>query len=171
MFTPASCVFSRPEMRADEADLAAYYDQEAALRANRPIDPRRVRARNTFIDLLDVELRSAVVEVGSGPGRDAEAFVEAGHPITAVDLSIEHARLASRDGVAALQGSLYSLPFAPASFDAGWTMSTLVHIPDSRFDEAMTSITSVLRDVLYAIFAFDDPRFLFNRGRRGNNFY
>lgn len=73
------------------------------------------------------------------------AFVAEDLDVVGIDLSLEHARLASAASVPALQASLYSLPFPPAHFDAGWTMSTLLHVPDARFDEAMRSIISVLR--------------------------
>ena len=60
-----------------ERDLATYYDQEAPDRSGRDIDPGRVARRTEFIELLRTELRTSVVEIGTGPGRDASAFVAA----------------------------------------------------------------------------------------------
>jgi SAM-dependent methyltransferase len=37
------------------------------------------------------------------------------------------------------------LPVRRATFAAGWTMSTLVHVPDRRLDDAVRSITAALR--------------------------
>jgi len=37
------------------------------------------------------------------------------------------------------------LPVRSATFAAGWTMSTLVHVPDRRLDDAVRSITAALR--------------------------
>ncbi len=125
-------------------DLAAFYDQEAARRVTRAIDPARVEVREQFIAVLVAEGRRQVLEVGTGPGRDAAAFGEAGLSLRGLDLSFEHARLARGQGVAITQASLFHLPFRAESFEAAWTMSTLLHVPDARFHEAMREICRVL---------------------------
>jgi len=43
-----------------------------------------------------------------------------------------------------VQASLFDLPFRAACFDAGWTMSTLVHVADDEFAAAMRSIVATL---------------------------
>lgn len=40
-----------------------------------------------------------------------------------VELSGEHVRLARPAGVDAHQASMFTMPFPPRSFQAGWTMS------------------------------------------------
>lgn len=127
------------------ADLLAYYDQDAPDRARKGVDPRRAAWRTSFVERVLADGRSAILEVGCGPGRDAPAIEAAGADVTGLDLSFEHVRLASAAGVRSVQGSLYELPFSNRSFGAGWTMSTLVHVPDARFDEAMLEIRRVLR--------------------------
>ena len=67
-----------------ERDLTAYYDQEGVDRAGRALEPQRVAARDDF--LASVEPARRILEIGIGPGRDAEAFVRAGHAVTGVDL-------------------------------------------------------------------------------------
>lgn len=57
-----------------------------------------------------------------------------------VDLSIAHARLARSNGVASVRASVLALPFPAHRFDSGWTMSTLVHVPDRDFDQAMSEL-------------------------------
>jgi SAM-dependent methyltransferase len=128
--------------RQVEADTARYYDAEGDLRCNRPLDARRVAAREGFLASLEPTRR--VLEIGSGPGRDATAFVDAGHDHVAVDLSIEHLRRCARTGALAVQASARHLPFRSNAFDATWTMSTLMHIPDSAIDEALDEIGRVL---------------------------
>jgi SAM-dependent methyltransferase len=127
-------------------DLAAYYDQEADIRAGRRIAPERLARRDEFLSLLLAEGRRAVLEVGTGPGRDATAFLAAGLRVAGVDLSSEHVRRARQAGVDAHQASVLDLPFPPRCFDAGWTMSTLVHVPDSQFDVAVRAIADRLVD-------------------------
>jgi len=57
-------------------------------------------------------------------------------------------------------------------YDIVYVPPTLLQSLADLVSGVFVPVTSVLRDVLYAIFAFDDPRFLFQRGRRGqNNFF
>lgn len=112
-----------PEARALTADLTAYYDQEALLRDKRAIDPQRVDRRTAFAELLRRESRSNLVEFGTGPGRDAKAFIASGIRVAGVDLADENVRLARSTGVDAHRASVLALPFEDGVFDAGWTMS------------------------------------------------
>jgi SAM-dependent methyltransferase len=128
-----------------EADLATYYDQEAPSRAGRAIDAERVRLRAEYAAMLLSEGRSRVLEIGTGPGQDAAAFLADGLGVAGVDLSAEHVRMCRAAGVDAQVASVLALPFADGSFDAGWTMSTLLHVSDADFDTAMLEIRRVLR--------------------------
>jgi SAM-dependent methyltransferase len=128
--------------RAVELDTAAFYDAEGEARASRPLDPRRVAAREELLASLGPSSR--VLEVGSGPGRDAVAFVEARHRYAAVDLSFEHARRCGATGAPAVQASVRHLPFPTGAFDAVWTMSTLMHVPDGAIEGALAEIGRVL---------------------------
>ncbi len=128
-----------------ESRLADYYDQEGESRLREPLDARRVAARRRFIELLHGESRYDLLEVGSGPGRDAIAFAEAGIDVVAVDRSMGHVRLATAQCVRAIQASVLHLPVRERTFAAGWTMSTLVHVPDARLDDALGAITKALQ--------------------------
>lgn len=132
-------------MSEEESDLARYYDQEAPVRAARAGDPHRVARREDFIALLSAEQRTTVLEVGTGPGKDAAAFVTAGRRVVGVDLSAAHVQLARVNNVDAVIASVRALPFPSGLCDAGWTMSTLLHVPNAAFDSAMREICRVLR--------------------------
>lgn len=129
---------------ARQRDRAAYYDREAPRRAAREIDPERVIRRGEFIDLLVTGGRRTLLEIGTGPGQDAAAFVAAGLAVAGVDLSAEHTRLARDVGVDAQVASVLGLPYPDGAFSAGWTMSTLLHVANTDFDAAMAEITRVL---------------------------
>jgi SAM-dependent methyltransferase len=72
-------------------------------------------------------------------------LLAAGLLVAGVDLSPEHVRHCRAAGVDAHVASVHRLPFADDAFDAGWTMSTLLHVPDADFDSAMREIRRVLR--------------------------
>ena len=130
---------------AVERSLATYYDAEAGDRAARELDPERVAARTAFLAATPPGAR--VLEVGVGPGRDAQALVAHGLDVVGIDLSVEHARLAAEPDVGArtLVGSVRSLPLRSAAFDAVWTMSTLMHVPATAIAGALDELRRVLR--------------------------
>ncbi|HVQ88500.1 MAG TPA: class I SAM-dependent methyltransferase [Actinomycetes bacterium] len=131
-------------MTSLEHDLARYYDQDASARAARPIDPERIRRRDGFAHLLKTEERNLLLEVGIGPGTDAAALQAMGLSVTGVDLSAQHATLSRGLGVDALVASVLNLPFMDNTFDAVWSMSTLMHIANDSIETALAEIKRVV---------------------------
>lgn len=155
------------------ANLRSFYDQDAHRRAGRDLRGPRLDYRRRFLDALGPLSRS-VLEVGCGPGKDAQAFVAAGHRYAGLDLSHVHARYTLAAGAPALQGSLMALPIVDDAVDAAWSMSTYMHVPDVDIEAALTELARVVRpDGLIGIAAwgglgtvvmaedvdFDPPRF------------
>jgi ubiquinone/menaquinone biosynthesis C-methylase UbiE len=126
-------------------DLAAYYDAEARSGSRVAARGFRVALREEFADVVRAEGRRRVIDVGAGPGVDTMGWVADGFETVGVDLGVENCGIAARSGLAAVAGSLYHLPFATASFDALWTMSTFVHVPLDRRDEALAEMVRVLK--------------------------
>ena len=127
-----------------DADLTAFYEAEARAGLRGELDPMRVDIRDGFVELLQREGRSRLVDVGAGPGRDTVEFRDRGFGVIGVDLAPANVGLMRAQGLDGVAGSLYALPFPDGSFDALWTMSTFVHVPHDRFDEAMTELLRVV---------------------------
>lgn len=125
-----------------EAELAAYYDNEAVDRVRRPLSGRRLEARNRF--LAEIDLSVPVLEVGTGTGRDVKEFVAAGLSVVGVDLSVEQARHAQSAGAHQVLASARHLPFPDATFSTLWSMSTLMHVPNSAIRETLVEVRRVL---------------------------
>jgi SAM-dependent methyltransferase len=121
-----------PDPVEHEADLALFYDRHAAAPNTRALTPHRVESREWFIRLLKEEHRHSVFELGCGTGVEGLEFVKAGLHYCGVDLSGESVRLARAKGLDASVASGRDLPFPAGSFAAAWTMSTLLHVPNSR---------------------------------------
>jgi len=136
-------VFRLLNPQAIERDLAIYYDAEVDDRAGRELQPPRHAARDAFITSL--EAPTTVLEIGVGVGRDAVGFVAAGHAVVGTDLSAAFARRSAHVGASTVVASVRALPFQTASFDALWTMSTLMHVPDSAIGSALVELRRVLR--------------------------
>jgi SAM-dependent methyltransferase len=134
------------------ADLARYYDQDAAERAARSLPDERVAHRDWYIELLREEGRHRLVEIGTGPGVDAADFLAAGFEVSGVDLSPVQVALARSAGVDAHVAPAQALPFAAAAFDALWSMSVLMHMPDPDLDAALHEFARVLRPGALAAF-------------------
>lgn len=127
------------------ADLRSYYEREAELGLRGAVGPNRVQARNDFIQLLNREGRCHVVDFGAGPGRDLDGFVEAGLGCVGLDLAFGNARLAAKRGLQVITGSIAAPPFRPGSFDAGVSMSTLMHVPEEHAAEVAAAMARSLQ--------------------------
>lgn len=128
-----------------DADLREYYEAEARLRSRRPLRGRRRQLRDDFVDLLAEEGRRSVLDLGAGPGRDGEAFAAAGLRFVGVDLAHGNGRLAAEAGLVVVQGSAMAVPIRPSSIEAGWSMSTLMHLDDADAARATEELVAALR--------------------------
>lgn len=128
---------------ADErtvADLRSYYEREAELKRRGSPGPSRLSARHEYIELLRREDRRRVIDFGAGPGRDAAGFVEAGMACIGVDLAVGNAKLAADQELLIVPGSIAAPPFRAGCFDAGWSMSTLMHVPEAEVPDVVRAM-------------------------------
>ena len=134
-----------PDPGDHEADLAVFYDRHAAAPNIRSHTPRRVECREWFIRLLKDEHRHSVFELGCGTGDEGLEFVRAGLHYCGVDLSGESVRVARAKGLDTSVASGRSLPVPDGTFAAGWTMSTLLHVPNSLIHDVASELVRVCR--------------------------
>jgi SAM-dependent methyltransferase len=77
-----------------------------------------------------------VLDVGCGAGRFAEIALLAGARVVAVDYSSAidacYENLRGYPNFHAIQGDIYSLPFAPGEFDYVYSLGVLQHTPDVK---------------------------------------
>lgn len=127
-----------------DRDLIAYYEAEARDGRRTGHGELRHRLRAEFAAVLAGEGRRRLVDVGAGPGLDTRAWQADGYDAVGVDLAHANVEVMSRRGLDAVTASLFALPFRTGSFEALWTMSTFVHVPHDRFDEAMAEMRRVV---------------------------
>lgn len=88
-----------------------------------------------------------VLDVGCGAGRFAEVALAAGAHVVALDYSSAVdacvSNLAPHERLHVVQGDIYALPFAPASFDFVYSLGVLQHTPD--VERAFMSLPPMLR--------------------------
>lgn len=124
--------------------LRDYYDNEMAERAQRPLGEMREAHLAGFVRLCEQHGLSSVVEVGCGAGRDGAVLADA-VTYRGLDLSAASVALCRNLGLDAVQGSALDLPFAEDEFDAGWSMSTLMHLPGDGLPAALGELKRVIR--------------------------
>lgn len=130
-------------MTDNERSLASYYDAEGAERAERALAPGRIEARNRFLATYARE-GMRTLEVGTGGGQDAAAFVAAGLDAHGIDLSPVFARFAAAGGAHVVNATARALPYRAAAFGIVWSMSVLMHIPDDGIADALDEIRRVM---------------------------
>ena len=100
------------------------------------------------------------LDVGSGSGRWAALVTERDLDVVALDASLDALAVTSRrlPGAGVVNGSAVELPFADGSFDFGFSLGVLHHLPDT--DGALREIQRVLRPgapfLVYLYYAFDN---------------
>jgi SAM-dependent methyltransferase len=124
--------------------LRRYYDTELEERVSRPLGADRERHLHDFVGRCTAEGRPRVLEVGCGAGRDGRVMADAGLEYVGVDLSVTGATICQRLGLRAAEASAIALPFATDSFDAAWSMSTLMHLRGDGMRRALVELERVV---------------------------
>ena len=125
--------------------LREAYDQKVEQREQRTIQPWKLEERSRFLTLLEQEERKTVLEIGAGTGIDSSYFQSQGFDVTCVDLSTEMVKMCQKKGLTAYVMDVCNLCFAPASFDAVYSLNCLLHLPKAEFPIALDGINALLK--------------------------
>ncbi|MEK6896535.1 MAG: class I SAM-dependent methyltransferase [Nanoarchaeota archaeon] len=87
-----------------------------------------------------------ILDLGSGPGRDANFFKEHGFSPICADISGKMVELCLQKGLEAYQMDLENLKFSSSSFDGIWAYTSLLHMPKANFPKILDNIASFLSD-------------------------
>lgn len=139
----------------------AYYATELTDRAHRAAPPNRQRQLSAFIARCGELGLSTVLEVGCGGGRDGVLLRDAGCDYRGVDLTPEAIDICAERGLSVSVASAAELPFADDSFDAVWTMSTLMHLDGDGYDRSVAELGRVVRSgglIAVGLWGSDPPR-------------
>ena len=126
--------------------LVETYEKYAHERASHSPDEFKVRERSEFLKFLKDEERETLLEIGCGPGWDAQFFQGQGFRVFAVDNTPAMVKLTAEKGVAAQVLDCYDLGEINERFDAVYTMNCLLHIPKQDFDRILRLISRLLKE-------------------------
>ena len=108
--------------------LIESYEKYAYQRESGTTDGFKEQERSEFLKLLKEEGRQNLLEIGCGPGRDAQFFQSQGFQVLAVDNAPTMVRLTAEKGVTTQVLDCYNLDQIDETFDAVYTMNCLLHI-------------------------------------------
>ncbi len=99
----------------------------------------------TFIDKFAELSGDKIIDIGSGPGRDALLLQKAGKNVTCLDASEAMVKLSSEKGLNSVLASFDNLPFKDESFDGVWSYTALLHVPKKFVNISLKEIFRVLK--------------------------
>ncbi|MDE0009815.1 MAG: class I SAM-dependent methyltransferase [Candidatus Poribacteria bacterium] len=126
--------------------LVEVYEKYAHERASHSPDEFKVEERSEFLKFLKDERRKTLLEIGCGPGQDAQFFQAQGFKVLAVDNTPMMVQLTAEKGIPAQVLDCYDLDEITERFDAIYTMNCLLHIPKQDFDQVLRLISDRLNE-------------------------
>jgi SAM-dependent methyltransferase len=92
-----------------------------------------------------IEGRKKIIDLGSGPGRDALLFKERGLNPVCVDISDAMVKICKDRGLESYQMDIENLSFEDGAFSGVWAYASLIHIPKNRIYNTLARISEILQ--------------------------
>ena len=125
--------------------LRLSYNANAVERENGEIQLWKLRPRAAFLQLLLKENKASLLEIGAGTGKDGRFFAEHGLDVTATDLSENMVVLCRQKGLHAQVLDYFHLHELGKTFDAVWSMNSLLHVQKANLDFVLRQIDDILQ--------------------------
>ena len=149
--------------------LVKTYEKYAHERASHSPDAFKVQERSEFLKFLKREGRKTLLEIGCGPGQDAQFFQSQGLQVFAVDNTPTMVELTAEKGIRAQVLDCYDLNEITERFDAVYTLNCLLHIPKQDFERVLRLISDRLNDNGLMLFSvFGETKTLRASGKKTN---
>ncbi len=134
-----------PHQSPLRAALREFYDKSSQNREASETADWKIHERAGFLSLLQRAGKRTLLEVGAGVGRDSKFFQDQGLRTTCIDLSPQMVVLCQQKALAAQVMEMANLKFPDASFDAVYSLNSLLHIPKTEFQPVLREIERVLK--------------------------
>jgi len=125
-------------------NLIQAYNKSVDQREGRTISEWKMREREKFLRFLHENSVQTLIDVGCGPGIHAVYFRENGLRVTCVDLSPEMVARCTEKNFDAYVCDVVDLAALGKTFDAVFTMNSLLHVPRTQ----MIQVLKAIRDTL-----------------------
>lgn len=126
-------------------NLIHSYDKHARERENASMQEWKILERSKFLSLLLLENKKSLLEIGAGTGRDSKFFKDQGFETTCIDLSPVMIEICKQKGLNAQEMDMLDIKFPDNSFDAIFSLNSLLHLTKVEFPIVMSKINSLLK--------------------------
>ena len=126
-------------------NLRKTYDKYAQERESYAISDSKIELRSNFLSLLQKENKKTLLEIGAGPGRDSRFFQDQGLDVVCIDLSPAMVELCKQKGLTAYVMDMADIQFPANSFDAVYSMNSLLHLTKAEFPLVLRAVDRLLK--------------------------
>jgi len=126
-------------------NLSLSYNEKVDYRENSDIQTWKISEIDKFLNYMKKEEQSSLLDLGAGAGKQARVFKNHGISVTCIDISKEMIGLCREKGLDSYVMDFYNLAFPNETFDAAWSMNTLLHVPKNSIDKVLHNINKVLK--------------------------
>ena len=127
-----------------KSNLIHSYNNHAQERDAYKIEDWKAEERANFLSLLQSKGKRTILEIGAGTGRDSKFFQDMGMDVTCIDMSPEMIKFCQQKGLSAHVMDMTNLDFPPDSFEAVYSLNSLLHIPKDEFRIVLENVKRVL---------------------------
>jgi len=120
------------------------YDRRVKERTARPAPSWETAERDLFLEALQREGITTLLELGAATGADAAFFAARGFDVACVDLSPQMVERCRARGLVAHVMDVADLRLPPNSFGAVYAMNCLVHVPTAKLRGVLEGISRVI---------------------------
>jgi len=125
-------------------DLVRAYDRAADERDKNEIAAWKKDLRWKFLNLLEEEGKSRLIDIGAGSGVHGKFFQDQGIDVTCLDLSPANIEKCHQKGLKTYLFNVLELGQIGQSFDCGFALNSLLHIPTRLLPAALANISRVI---------------------------
>lgn len=126
-------------------DLVLSYDHAVNERDNHQISYWKEHQRQKFFNLLNIEDKTRLLDIGSGTGIHGSFFQEQGIDVTCVDISPANVEKCKEKGLKSYVWDVMDLTSFGHLYDCAFALNSLLHIPMSQLSLTLANIRDVLK--------------------------
>lgn len=122
------------------------YNTNKELRDVDTISLLQQKELDKFIEATRHIKNARILDLGAGSGIYAKYFKNQGLDVTCIDISPEMVELCLKKNLHAKVMDFYDLKYEDNTYDAIWSMNTLLHVPKSSIDVVLNEVKRTLKD-------------------------
>ena len=126
-------------------DLILSYDHAVNERDKYQVSDWKKSQRQIFLNLLNAEGKTRLIDIGSGTGIHGSFFQEQGIDVTCVDISPANVEKCKEKGLESYVLDVMDLASIGQLYDCAFSLNSLLHIPTSQLSLTLSNIHDVLK--------------------------